>query len=279
MKISKSILTCISCFIAAAAFAASAATDDAPFGSKIDAWMDGSIVSIDSIAHKFTVHGAKRAYATEYAKMLREINSKTSKLEGAARETKVAEIRGAWADNLKKAHTEQRANDSDFNFRVTTADGMVATYDDTAIDSTSLENFNGTKHPMRALADFRVGQYVFVGYESGPIHNDAFVIATAVKPAQESVDAQFKETAPGAPEKAASSLDPATEHAREIRKALVDDKSLSAGAHNVVIHIKNGVAHLKGNVASQVEKLAVESKAVSVMGEAKVVSHLEVNGK
>lgn len=277
MKISITSLTCAICLIAAGAFAASAATDDAPFGSKIDAWMDGTVVSIDAIAHKFTVHGAKRAYATEYAKMLREINAKTPKLEGAERDTKVAEIRGAWVDNLKKALTEPRGKDVDFNFRVTTTDGMVASYDDTGTNSAPPENFNGTAHSMRALADFRVGQYVLVGYESGPIHNDAYVLATTLKPAHVSVDAQFKETAPIAANPIA--LDPATEHARQIRKALVDDKSLSTAAHNVVIDMQDGVAHLKGSVASQVEKLAVETKAVSVMGEAKVVSHLEVNAK
>lgn len=128
MKISNAVP--IFCFIAAAAFSAKAADEIEAFGSKIDAWMEGSIVSIDSSANKLTVHGAKRPYSTEYAKMLREINTNTAKLTGTERDSKTTEIRNAWADSLNTARRQARDTDSDFNFRIPGKDGMVVSHDE-----------------------------------------------------------------------------------------------------------------------------------------------------
>ena len=62
-----------------------------------------------------------------------------------------------------------------------------------------------------------------------------------------------------------------------IRKAVVDDDSLSMNAHNVKIITQGGVVTLKGEVESAKEKSAVEAKAKSVAGVAKVDSQLEVD--
>lgn len=102
-----------------------------------------------------------------------------------------------------------------------------------------------------------------------------FVISKTAKPASVSVDAQYKDFAPGT----ATTLDPNTEQARQIRRALVDDKSLSTASQNVTIELKDGIAHLKGTVPNEAEKNAVESKAASVDGKDKVVNNLEVTTK
>lgn len=259
------------CFMLIAAFTASAADDTAPFGSKIDAWMEGSIISLDSASGKFTVHGAKRPYATQFAKMQKEINSKTEKLTGADRDAKIASIKASWADTLEKARTEERAKGSDFNFKIPGKDGLALSYDEKS-DATVLSN---DKTGMKALSDFSIGQYVLVGYDAGVVSNDAYVIAITTKPAMVPVDAQFKDKS--ADGKTTIGLDPATEEARQIRKSLQDDASLSTAAHNVNIEVKGGIAHLRGTVPSESEKLTVESKAGAVVGKDKVMSHLEVS--
>jgi osmotically-inducible protein OsmY len=68
------------------------------------------------------------------------------------------------------------------------------------------------------------------------------------------------------------------ELAAEIRRAVVDDKSLSTNAHNVKIIVVAGQVTLKGPVASQAEKATVEKLAREHVGHGKgrVTSELDV---
>lgn len=63
---------------------------------------------------------------------------------------------------------------------------------------------------------------------------------------------------------------------RQIRQALVSDKSLSTDAHNVKIISQDGQVTLRGPVRSKEEKHLVESKATEIAGAAKVTSELQV---
>ena len=69
------------------------------------------------------------------------------------------------------------------------------------------------------------------------------------------------------------------ETARQIRRAIVKDKSLSTYAHNVKVISENGMVTLKGPVRSEEEKKAVESKAAEVAGQDKVQSEIQVASK
>ncbi len=69
------------------------------------------------------------------------------------------------------------------------------------------------------------------------------------------------------------------ETARQIRRSIVKDKSLSSYAHNVKIISENGMVTLKGPVRSDDEKAAVEAKAAEIAGKDKVTSQLEVKPK
>lgn len=66
---------------------------------------------------------------------------------------------------------------------------------------------------------------------------------------------------------------------RQIRQALVKDKSLSTYAHNVKIITQDGQVTLKGPVRSDDEKRAVEEKAAEVAGGSKINSELDVKPK
>jgi hyperosmotically inducible periplasmic protein len=63
---------------------------------------------------------------------------------------------------------------------------------------------------------------------------------------------------------------------RDIRRALVADKSLSAYAHNVKVITANGEVTLKGPVRSDEERKAVEAKAVGVAGQGRVANELTI---
>ena len=69
---------------------------------------------------------------------------------------------------------------------------------------------------------------------------------------------------------------PDLEITKQIRQALVTDKSLSPYAHNVKIVTQGGMVTLRGPVRSDDEKKAVEAKAVEVAGEGKVNNQLDV---
>ena len=66
------------------------------------------------------------------------------------------------------------------------------------------------------------------------------------------------------------------ELAKQIRRAIAKDKSLSTYAHNVKIVVQNGAVTLKGPVRTEEEKKAIETKATEVAGEGKVTCELEV---
>jgi len=54
--------------------------------------------------------------------------------------------------------------------------------------------------------------------------------------------------------------------AAQIRRALVNDKSLSVRAHNITIVVRNGTVTLRGMVASGQEKQAVHQKVLRIAG-------------
>lgn len=66
---------------------------------------------------------------------------------------------------------------------------------------------------------------------------------------------------------------------REIRRAVVADKSLSTYAHNVKIVAQNGAVTLKGPVQSEEERKAIVSKAEEVAGKKNVKDELSVKGE
>lgn len=66
---------------------------------------------------------------------------------------------------------------------------------------------------------------------------------------------------------------------RLIRRAIVQDKSLSISAHNVKIIAEHGGVTLKGPVRSAEEKRTVEQKAAEVAGQDNVKSEIEIASK
>ena len=69
------------------------------------------------------------------------------------------------------------------------------------------------------------------------------------------------------------------ELARQVRRALVQDKTLSTYAHNVKVVAQNGMVTLKGPVHSDQEKQAVEAKAAEIAGADKITNQIEVKSK
>ena len=65
---------------------------------------------------------------------------------------------------------------------------------------------------------------------------------------------------------------------REIRRAVVKDKSISVYGHNVKIISKGGKVTLIGPVHTDDEKKAIEAKATAVAGDGNVTDQITVKG-
>ena len=63
---------------------------------------------------------------------------------------------------------------------------------------------------------------------------------------------------------------------QKIRRALMQDKTLSSYAHNVKVIAQDGQITLKGPVRSEGEKQTVEAKAVEVAGAGHVTNQMSV---
>jgi hyperosmotically inducible protein len=66
---------------------------------------------------------------------------------------------------------------------------------------------------------------------------------------------------------------------QNIRRSIMQDKTLSTYAHNIKVISQNGQVTLKGPVRSEEEKSAIEAKAAGIVGKDKVTSQLEVKPK
>lgn len=66
------------------------------------------------------------------------------------------------------------------------------------------------------------------------------------------------------------------ETTRQIRRALIKNKSLSTYAHNVKIITKDGKVTLKGPVRTDKEKTVIQKAAARVAGKKNVTNELEV---
>ena len=65
----------------------------------------------------------------------------------------------------------------------------------------------------------------------------------------------------------------------DIRRAIMGDKDMSINAQNCKIITDRGVVTLRGPVATQAEKDAIEEKAKTVSGVARVINELQIAPK
>jgi hyperosmotically inducible protein len=66
---------------------------------------------------------------------------------------------------------------------------------------------------------------------------------------------------------------------KQIRKSIMQDKSLSTYAHNIKIITQDGKVTLKGPVRTEDDKTSLEAKAVAVAGAGNVTNLLEIAPK
>ena len=263
------------------------------FDSKINSWVEGTIMSIDADAGRMGVRGSKRAYASAYAEMLQDIDAKTDGLNDTDRRAKAQEIRQKWATQLDAAREKKAEKEGDYTFYLPEKGKSLKISDESS--TFDLENKPITppvnvktsereQAAILAFKDLKIGERILVGFESGVIYNNAYVVIKTssnktdiaqdavlpIGPATAVVDAPVVRRADG-------KID--NEMLAMIRRDIVEDKNLSTMAHNVTLQRDNDTLTLKGTVESDAEKMAVEKKVAQYVGSTRVVSQLDVGKK
>jgi osmotically-inducible protein OsmY len=100
--------------------------------------------------------------------------------------------------------------------------------------------------------------------------------ASATQQAPSSPDATANEHAGGPTAQNQGESPSDRQLTQQIRRAVMQDRTLSTSAHNVKIITQNGVVTLKGQVPSEDDKAAVETKAAELAGRDKVVNEITV---
>ena len=110
---------------------------------------------------------------------------------------------------------------------------------------------------------------------SGMLLVGAVAAIYAAAPSPAGAAAQSQDATAGAAQQSEHPSDLAL--TRNIRRAVIKDKSLSMDAHNVTIITKAGKVTLKGRVKSDAEKQTVESAATNAAGPGNVNDQLTVS--
>ena len=90
-----------------------------------------------------------------------------------------------------------------------------------------------------------------------------------------SINVRDKDGATQTPQKQTTGADD-RKLAADVRRAIVEDKSLSTSAHNVKVVANGGVVTLRGPVLSEEEKVKVEKHAQQVAGVSSVENQLDI---
>ena len=161
------------------------------FDSKINTWAEGTLLTIDADASKISIRGTKHPYASEYTKMLISIHEKTEGMTPADHATKAAEIRRSWHDALEKARTKEFGEDGDMTFHLPGGDSKLVVVDErpfygevpqsTVSYAATAMLTDAEFAAVLAMKDLKVGEPLVVGYASGLLRNEAFVLIKTSK--------------------------------------------------------------------------------------------------
>jgi hypothetical protein len=198
-------------FVIAACYSAMAAAPvqeaQERFSDKINAWMEGRIVTLDAKSNKFAVRGRKDDYASEYAKMMKETQEKTANMTGTEKEQKAAEIHKSYADRLANARNKSSEKESDFTFSVSDKEPL-AVWDErhhghAGADHTGMAHDTKEANAIKSFTDLKIGDHVIVGYDSGVITNTGYALIVKGDGNEEKGQEQpTKTSAPAAPKNA-----------------------------------------------------------------------------
>lgn len=150
------------------------------FDRKITNWIEGTVVSIGDA--QFTVNKTQSFFAAKYAKMLNEINEKTTNFSPAESARMASEIRARWRQELE-AVEDEKALDPDIAFLLPQQSGGLHVLDESRLYTRKhLADAGGSKDVADSYGklgnwgDVKVGDRIVIGFQAQGDNRNALVV-------------------------------------------------------------------------------------------------------
>lgn len=150
------------------------------FDRKVTNWVEGTVTGIGDA--QFTVNKTQSFFAIKYAKMLSEINEKTTNFSPVESARMASEIRARWRQELKDVQSE-KVLEQEMTFLLPSQSGGLHVLDESRLytrqqladANVSSENVADSYGKLGNWGDVKVGDRLVVGFQSQSESKNALV--------------------------------------------------------------------------------------------------------
>jgi len=150
------------------------------FDRKITNWIEGTVASIGDA--QFTVNKTQGFFAAKYAKMLNEINEKTTNFSPAESARMASEIRARWRQELQ-AVEDEKSLDQDVAFLLPQQSGGLHVLDESRlytrkqlVDAEVSKDVADSYGKLGNWGDVKVGDRIVIGFQAQGDNRNALVV-------------------------------------------------------------------------------------------------------
>lgn len=147
------------------------------FDRKVTNWIEGTVGSIGDA--QFTVNKTQTFFAAKYAKMLQEINEKTTNFAPNESARMASEIRARWRKELEAVEDEKMI-EQEMTFLLPQQSGGLHVLDESRLYTrkavASSNDVADSYGKLGNWGDVKVGDRVVVGYQAQGSNNNALVV-------------------------------------------------------------------------------------------------------
>ncbi len=151
------------------------------FDRKVTHWVEGTVASIGDA--QFAVNKTQSFFAAKYAKMLQEINEKTTNFSPAESARMASEIRTRWRQELQTVENE-KSLDQEIVFLLPQQSGGLHVLDESRLYTrkqladagVASENVADSYGKLGNWGDVKVGDRIVVGFQSQGENRNALVV-------------------------------------------------------------------------------------------------------
>jgi hypothetical protein len=150
------------------------------FDRKVTNWVEGTITSIGD--KQFAMNKTQSFFAAKYAKMLNDINEKTTNFAPAEAARKAAEIRARWRTDI--AAMDDPISEKEMAFLLPQQSGGLHVIDESGLYTREAVSTSGDSRQTSTDAygkvskweDVKVGDRIVVGYQESTENRNALVV-------------------------------------------------------------------------------------------------------
>lgn len=171
------------------------------FDRKVTNWVEGTVATIGD--KQFTLKNTQSFFAAKYAKMLNDINEKTTNFAPAEAARKASEIRKKWRADMSALEPDP-VSDKEMNFLLPQQSGGLHVIDESGLYTRDAVSTSGDSRQtsidsygkVSQWDDIKAGDRIVVGYHESTENRNALVIIRVTSVAgnfENSTDNRFAE--------------------------------------------------------------------------------------